>query len=191
MSKVVSSNHHHNHRRKSRDAATAACLPRTNRMALPSWARCFWCFQRKLGAPRSDCLFGVWAAVVSAALTVLVLALCFSLLLLCCHVLLEVPRPTLVAMESELLACSGKVLSEYGVTWFMDFGVVLGGIRHGGFLPHDTPVDIDVGVLACDTVRLKMLAPVLAARCNALLVHRDEFMITTFGSWGIKRAAFR
>jgi len=160
-------------------------------MICSPFLRCLAALQSKFRAPKADGPFLLWALAVSAVGTCFVIGVVVVLLIIVTHVLLAVPLDIMAKIEGELLHCSGKVMDEYGITWFMDFGAVLGGIRHKGFLPDDYPVDIDISMMACDTTRLRRLIPVIEERCYATVIFREDFMITYFGSWAIRMAAFR
>lgn len=44
--------------------------------------------------------------------------------------------------ELELLAELDRVCTEYGLTYFLNGGTLLGAVRHGGFIPWDDDVDV-------------------------------------------------
>lgn len=48
----------------------------------------------------------------------------------------------------ELLKFFDNVCSKYGLEYWLDFGTLLGAVRHGGFIPWDD--DLDVGMLRAD-----------------------------------------
>lgn len=41
-----------------------------------------------------------------------------------------------------LIAIFDKVCQKHGLTYWMDYGTLLGGVRHGGFIPWDDDVDL-------------------------------------------------
>ena len=45
------------------------------------------------------------------------------------------------------------VLNDAGITWWLDYGALLGAVRKGGMIPWDN--DADIGILAADYGRLK------------------------------------
>lgn len=52
----------------------------------------------------------------------------------------------------------GRLLDEAGIPWWVDYGTVLGAVRHGGkMIPHDK--DADCGVLARDKEKFLGLEP--------------------------------
>jgi hypothetical protein len=57
-------------------------------------------------------------------------------------------RPCCVAINLELLRYVTELLTHEGITWWADYGTVLGAVRHGGMVPWDK--DTDLGVLESD-----------------------------------------
>lgn len=55
----------------------------------------------------------------------------------------------------------GTAFAQAEVTYFADFGTLLGFVRDGGFMPHD--LDIDIGVFADEEAKLDVFAAMLAA----------------------------
>lgn len=60
-------------------------------------------------------------------------------------------------VELEILEAVDSVCREYGITYFLDSGTVLGARRHGGFIPWDD--DIDLGMPREDYERFLEVAP--------------------------------
>jgi phosphorylcholine metabolism protein LicD len=52
----------------------------------------------------------------------------------------------------EVLAHWTEVADELGITWWADYGTLLGAVRNGGLIPHDK--DLDIGMLGEDWDRL-------------------------------------
>jgi lipopolysaccharide cholinephosphotransferase len=83
-------------------------------------------------------------------------------------------------------ACMIKVLSEidricrkYGITYFADWGTLLGAARHKGFIPWDD--DIDIGMLRDDYELFNSLAAdELPAGWEILNIHNDKCWNETF-----------
>ncbi|MEE0024276.1 LicD family protein [Methanobrevibacter sp.] len=48
----------------------------------------------------------------------------------------------------ELLSFVNKICQKYGLNWWLDFGTLLGAIRHENFIPWDD--DIDIGIMRKD-----------------------------------------
>jgi lipopolysaccharide cholinephosphotransferase len=62
--------------------------------------------------------------------------------------------------ELEILIEMDKICKEYNLRYYLAFGTLLGAVRHKGFIPWDTDVDIIVGVndykRFCDTIQSKI-----------------------------------
>ena len=55
----------------------------------------------------------------------------------------------------DLLAGVQELFAAHDITWWADYGTLLGAVRHGGLIPHDK--DADIGILAEDFERLLAL----------------------------------
>lgn len=51
-------------------------------------------------------------------------------------------------ISNELLAFVGNVCKEYGLEWWLDFGNLIGAVRHGDYVPWDD--DLDIGMMRED-----------------------------------------
>ena len=54
-------------------------------------------------------------------------------------------------------AAAVRLLEEAGIHYWLDYGALLGAVRHGGMIPWDN--DADVGILLEDWAKLKRLRP--------------------------------
>lgn len=69
----------------------------------------------------------------------------------------------------ELVASAATLMDEAGVRWWLDYGLLLGHVRDGGFIPWDK--DGDLGVLDEDLPRLLELQEAFEVRG-----HRFDYM---------------
>ena len=72
---------------------------------------------------------------------------------------------TLQLAGLELLKKINKVCQKYGISYWLDFGTMLGAIRHKGFIPWDD--DIDIAMLRTDFEKF-------------LAIYKDEFPESTY-----------
>lgn len=56
---------------------------------------------------------------------------------------------------AKMLAFLDKVCSDNGLEYWIDFGTLLGGVRHGGFIPWDD--DVDIAMRRRDAKKLKKI----------------------------------
>ncbi len=54
-------------------------------------------------------------------------------------------------LSDELLAFVGNICKEYDLEWWLDFGNLIGAVRHGGYVPWDD--DLDIGMMRKDFLR--------------------------------------
>lgn len=59
------------------------------------------------------------------------------------------------AAQLEVLDALDKVCKKHGISWFMDYGTLLGAVRHKGFVPWDD--DMDICMLREDFERLLLV----------------------------------
>lgn len=59
--------------------------------------------------------------------------------------------------DVQLLRIVDKILRKYNITYWLDYGTLLGAVRHKGFIPWDD--DMDISVVRYDFSRLKKEIP--------------------------------
>ncbi|MBR3114064.1 MAG: LicD family protein [Methanobrevibacter sp.] len=64
----------------------------------------------------------------------------------------------------ELLFFVGNVCDKYDLPWWIDSGNMLGGLRHGGFIPWDD--DVDIGMMRKDYHKLNKVLPLEIKELN-------------------------
>lgn len=69
---------------------------------------------------------------------------------------LRLIREPVLARMADLLEYADRVLGEHGIPYWISCGTLLGAVRHGGFIPWDD--DIDVQVMLADRQRLLELS---------------------------------
>eukprot|EP01087_Luapelamoeba_hula_P006718 TRINITY_DN1679_c7_g1_i2.p1 TRINITY_DN1679_c7_g1~~TRINITY_DN1679_c7_g1_i2.p1 ORF type:complete len:259 (+),score=52.17 TRINITY_DN1679_c7_g1_i2:466-1242(+) len=92
----------------------------------------------------------------------------------------------------DLMQCTHEIFTRNNVSYFLDYGSLLGAVRHGGFIPWDDQMDIDIGVLESQTALIISLKKEFYDRRCGHLVHRsDVAYLPDISSFVIRRAAFR
>lgn len=74
-----------------------------------------------------------------------------------CGFLVTEKRKKIWRTELELLARLDEVCKKYGLSYFAEYGTMLGAVRHHGFVPWDD--DIDVMMFREDYMKLQEVAP--------------------------------
>lgn len=74
-----------------------------------------------------------------------------------CGFLVTEKRKKIWRTELELLAKFDEVCKKYGLTYFAEYGTMLGAVRHQGFVPWDD--DIDLMMFRDDYMKLQEIAP--------------------------------
>jgi hypothetical protein len=96
------------------------------------------------------------------------------------------------AVVVDIMQCVHDVFTEHNIPYFLDYGSLLGAIRHKGFIPWDDLIDIDAGVLASDEDRIIALKPVIKEKCGYVLIHRSDVShLPDMSAFVIRRGAFR
>lgn len=77
------------------------------------------------------------------------------------------------AAQLEVLAEIDKVCRKYDITWYADFGTLLGAVRHKGFVPWDD--DIDICMMRDDYMRFNEIAEKELPQSYVVLnIHKNE-----------------
>src|SRR5271170_5520609 len=66
----------------------------------------------------------------------------------------------------ELLFFTEDLLAKHGISHWLDYGGLLGAVRHQQFIPWDS--DVDFGVLLPDLETIRALGPEIASAGHAL-----------------------
>ncbi|MBE6490796.1 MAG: LicD family protein [Methanobrevibacter sp.] len=70
------------------------------------------------------------------------------------------PKPLLSGLQGicvELLSFCDNVCKKYDLEWWIDFGNLIGTVRHGGFVPWDD--DTDIGMMRKDYIKFNEVLP--------------------------------
>jgi lipopolysaccharide cholinephosphotransferase len=85
-----------------------------------------------------------------------------------------------------------SIFRRSNVTYFLDYGALLGSVRHRGWIPFDRDGDIDIGVLNSQEGQIKELMPVITEECGFDVIHRDFYpFLPSWSSFVIRRSVFR
>ena len=76
--------------------------------------------------------------------------------------------------NAALLFHFGKVLRESGIQFWLDYGTLLGAVRHHGFIPWDD--DLDVSMMRSDYDRLLELLPTLFPKAEGFTWSSHAFL---------------
>lgn len=93
-----------------------------------------------------------------------------------------------------VLACTDRLFKQHGITYFLDYGALLGAVRHGGPIPWDDPIDIDIGVLANQSQAILDIRGKFSSECDGFsVVHRSDVpsFIPAWSHLLVRRGAFR
>ncbi len=92
-----------------------------------------------------------------------------------------------------LLSCVFAVFRENNVPVFIDFGGLLGAVRHGGMIPWDDIGDVDISVLSSDYARIDKLRHTIEYQCpnSRMIARHDHWYLPAVTPFIIRRSAFR
>ena len=60
---------------------------------------------------------------------------------------------------AEMLKYIDKICHEHSITYWMDFGTLLGAVRHGGFIPWDDDTDICMPIEDYERFKRLLITP--------------------------------
>jgi hypothetical protein len=84
-------------------------------------------------------------------------------------------KPRVLAAMAETLRYTDALLVTHGIPYWISCGTLLGALRHGGFVPWDD--DIDINIRLEDVPRLRALEPQLGAAGYRLCAARGGFKL--------------
>jgi LicD family len=92
----------------------------------------------------------------------------------------------------QALKCTTGILKRNDIPYFLDYGSLLGAVRHLGFIPAERfGDDVDIGILTRDVDRIKAVASEFSA-CGMPIIDRDGVShLQGISSFAIRRGAFR
>eukprot|EP01065_Artemidia_motanka_P002380 TRINITY_DN11132_c0_g1_i1.p2 TRINITY_DN11132_c0_g1~~TRINITY_DN11132_c0_g1_i1.p2 ORF type:complete len:274 (+),score=32.59 TRINITY_DN11132_c0_g1_i1:59-880(+) len=94
-------------------------------------------------------------------------------------------------MMLSMATCFDRVARDENITYWLDYGALLGAERHRGFVPWDKDGDLDIGILASSSKALKAATPRFTRECGFRVLHRDDATNPGITVWGVRRSAFR
>ena len=80
------------------------------------------------------------------------------------------------ATKLKLLCRIDEILTRYGLTWYVDYGTLLGAVRHRGFVPWDDDMDISMPRRDYD-IALQILARELPADAHVSFFGQTDFEV--------------
>ncbi len=76
------------------------------------------------------------------------------------------------AAQLQILSDVDELCTKYGIPYFVDWGTLLGTVRHGGYIPWDD--DLDIGMMRADYQRFQDVASELGGTYRFLTVHTNK-----------------